>query len=865
MAGLAGFLSFLIAAGFVWTLFGPLAHLATLLGLPAGWWLGLPAGIFLAVYLAANAFFALPLAALQLSGGGLWTASPVRWMVGKIASLLLLLGSIWFVGLWLPLAGFDWGTLIKAVAVPFHLERYILPFWVVLPSRTPPEWFQWNPFGIWQELPLGLQIAAGLSVGLVQGVAFWAKPALGRGTKPLRQIWQAMKSGLGGSSGFMGLLDEWTMRWKPGMVLLGTSLYEPGQRLGHRNAGHLVTIATTQSGKGRSCIIPNLLTWPGSALVIDPKGQNAAVTARARMQLGQDVHIVDPFHMLAGLGLDPGAFPARRLNPLAEIRLDDLDAVEQIRNLAAALVIPSSYGDPFWDNASRQILAGIISHVLTWERIADRDRHLGTVRDYVVQTNGRKLTDLALNRRSSGNLAAVAAAELTRASDATGGSILTTLNVHMQWLDSPAMREAMTESDFTFAELKHRESTVYLVIPPEYLEEHNRYLRLFITLALRAAGRGRRAKHDMLFILDEFPALGQLKVLSDAAGQLAGMGVKLWPIIQNITQIQDLYGRNWEVFLANAGQQQVFAMNDQTTARYFSERLGHHIAWRKVRTQQGYEWIPQGPSWLRTHPELARETSRDSNRALVFFEGGETAFVRRAAYDEMFTKEHYDPDPYRKEPPVFSRAAIRAEGGFEKWFSNRLVPWLEGAGQTREMDREPASTAPTRGDLLMAGPPGDPESEAFETAPIVSEAHAPAPPRREKPGDVLSRWRPDEPVTQEITDALMARDETFAMLMKAGKRLEAERDEAIAALAAERAKNREAASTPPPGEAASPASEGEAEKPALAVADDGTAPDEPACAETEISEDRPDAPLPKVLKAPPVRKPRKRRPKKTAD
>jgi Type IV secretory system Conjugative DNA transfer len=239
---------------------------------------------------------------------------------------------------------------------------------------------------------------------------------------------------------------------------------------------------------------------------------------------------------------------------------------------------------------------------------------------------------------------------------------MTTLNVHMKWIDSPAMQEAMCASDFSFAELKHTESTVYLVIPPEYLDTHARYLRLFITLALRAAGRDRKARHSMLFILDEFAALGELKVVATAAGVSSGSGVKLWPIIQNLTQLNQ-YGDNWEVFLANAGQTQIFAMNDQTTARYFSEQLGNHMAWRKVRTQQGYEWTPYSATLLRTGPELARESSRDSGKAVILFEGGEAALVRRAAYDRLFKKEQYDPNPYQSKPGLRSLAGVGAAWG----------------------------------------------------------------------------------------------------------------------------------------------------------------------------------------------------------
>ena len=310
------------------------------------------------------------------------------------------------------------------------------------------------------------------------------------------------------------------------------------------------------------------------------------------------MHIVDPFRLLERLGLDADAFPRHRLNPFKEIALDDPEAVDQIRNLSAALVMISPQANPFWDESSMNILDGVIAHVMSSPSIPDSERHLGTVRDYVTQTNRRKMSDLR-ESVTVGNLAEKGYGFYRGASDSAGGDILTTLNVHMKWIDSPAMQDAMAESDFSFAELKHTDSTVFLVIPPEYLDTHSRYLRLFITLALRAAGRGRKAQHAMLFVMDEFAALGALKVVATAAAVASGSGVKLWPIIQNLTQLRP-YGDNWEVFLSNAGQRQIFAMNDQTTAQYFSNELGEHIAWRKVRAERGYEWMPYGATLLRT-------------------------------------------------------------------------------------------------------------------------------------------------------------------------------------------------------------------------------------------------------------------------
>ncbi|MGH6795339.1 MAG: type IV secretory system conjugative DNA transfer family protein, partial [Methylocella sp.] len=670
MGTIAGLLSAVIAAWAAWNFGGGIAWLL-------GWheyaWVSWVLTFF-AAYLTTNAILTTGLSVMQLAGGGIWSATPMRWVVGKCAFLLLLAVAVWIVGGFLPVADLTWGMVMQPLWPPAFAGAG---------STMPPPW--WDTYAIGP--PPGFRpghLAAQVAVfALVVKLIAWEKLGLAYGTKPLRQIWRAMKTGVGGSSSFNGLLDEWLMPWKPGKVILGASLYEPGQKLGKANNAHVLTIATSQSGKGRSCIIPNLLTWPGSALVVDPKGENAAVTALARRRMTQKVHIVDPFGLLVRLRegatarqarLDPAIYASQRFNPLAEINLADLDVVEQINNLGAALVMPSENANPFWDEASQQILAGILAHVLVWPKLKDSERHMVTVRDYVAGTNGRSIIKDMTNTTSPGNLAAVAAALLKKSSQSAGGDILTTLNVHMKWLDSVAMQQAMTVSDFSLAELKDRNTTLFLVIPPEYLKTHARFLRLFITLALRAAGRGKKPEHAMLFIMDEFAALGALKVVEDAAGQLAGMGVKLWPIIQNLTQLRP-YGDNWEVFLANAGQCQVFAMNDQTTARYFSERLGQHIAWRKVRMpkarpedRQEYEWVPQGANFLRTGVELARESSKDSGRALVFFEGGDVSLVRRAAYDWLFTNKEYSPNPYVTEPAFFSRAGIRAEGGIEEWW-----------------------------------------------------------------------------------------------------------------------------------------------------------------------------------------------------
>ena len=127
-----------------------------------------------------------------------------------------------------------------------------------------------------------------------------------------------------------------------------------------------------------------------------------------------------------------------------------------------------------------------------------------------------------------------------------------------------------------------------------------------------------------------------------------------------------------------------YADNDQTTARYMSERLGEHIVWRKQRTfnqeTQKYEeeWMPQGASFLRTGIELGREVSRDSGNQVIFVEGGDSFLLRRRPYDKTFKKNQYSPDP--SEPSrgwpgwksLVESLQDKAAGQIDEWLARKV-------------------------------------------------------------------------------------------------------------------------------------------------------------------------------------------------
>ncbi len=137
------------------------------------------------------------------------------------------------------------------------------------------------------------------------------------------------------------------------------------------------------------------------------------------------------------------------------------------------------------------------------------------------------------------------------------------------------MTAVLGRSDFAFADLKAGTATVFLVLPPDRIGAYARWLRLMVAQGLTDLARaGVAPARPVLFLLDEFAALGQLEPVERAMGLMAGYGVQLWPILQDIHQLRALYGRRAGTFLSNAGVLQVFGVNDHDSAKLVSDLLG---------------------------------------------------------------------------------------------------------------------------------------------------------------------------------------------------------------------------------------------------------------------------------------------------
>jgi type IV secretory pathway TraG/TraD family ATPase VirD4 len=296
----------------VWVL---LANLFSLTGDVAGM------GMIASLLAGAIAAKALQRSLLGASSG-FWHSVPGRWLIGRIAGLFVILLLIFPV---------FYGVMFAA--------GYLLLLLYELGGA---------PVFTLAQAPVGIGIYLATAV-IVWQLRTPAKIIIGKSTRKPRAWYRSFTMGRGGSAGFASILEEWANRWRPGMIFFGHSMHDRFWPIGIKDQRMLMTLSGNGGGKGDSAIINNLLTYPGSVFVNDTKGQNAAVTARVRRAMGQDVFVLAPF-----------AQETAYLNPLAGVDPEAPDYVERIKGIAEALVIATDEKNRVWAEWSKIVIEGLI-------------------------------------------------------------------------------------------------------------------------------------------------------------------------------------------------------------------------------------------------------------------------------------------------------------------------------------------------------------------------------------------------------------------------------------------------------------------------------------------------------------------------
>ncbi len=252
-------------------------------------------------------------------------------------------------------------------------------------------------------------------------------------------------------------IDALTRR-APESLAIGWTVSDDGAErplLYYSGPGHLLTVAPTRSGKGVGAIIPNLLIADRSVFVIDPKGENARITARRRRAFGP-VHVLDPFEITGA--------PCARFNPLGGLHAESLDLAEDAATLADALVIDSPDArDGHWNDEAKALIAGVIMYVAAMEK--PEARHLDRVRQYLTlpaDAFREFLQEMAGLSAARGLIARTGGRFLGKTGPEFAG-VVSTAQRHTQFLDSPRIADALSRSDFAFADLASGVASIFTI------------------------------------------------------------------------------------------------------------------------------------------------------------------------------------------------------------------------------------------------------------------------------------------------------------------------------------------------------------------------------------------------------------------
>ncbi len=371
--------------------------------------------------------------------------------------------------------------------------------------------------------------------------------------------------------------------------------------LRHDGPEHVLCFAPTRSGKGVGLVVPTLLTWPGSCIVHDIKGENWNLTAGWRARFGT-VLLFDPTNVLS-----------QAYNPLLEVRRGSWE-VRDVQNIADILVDPEGALDKrnHWEKTSHALLVGAILHVL----YAETDKTLAGVANFLSDPK-QPIDDTLQTMMTTAHLGsaphpvvASAARELLNKSENERSGVLSTAMSFLGLYRDPVVAAVTSRCDWRIADLVEGRSpaTLYLVVPPSDISRTKPLVRLILnqigrrlTEDLEAKGR----RHRLLLMLDEFPALGRLDFFESALAFMAGYGLKSFLIAQSLNQIERSYGPN-NAILDNCHVRVSFATNDERTAKRVSDALGTATETRDSRNYAGHRLSP----WLGHLMVSRQETAR---------------------------------------------------------------------------------------------------------------------------------------------------------------------------------------------------------------------------------------------------------------
>jgi type IV secretion system protein VirD4 len=425
-----------------------------------------------------------------------------------------------------------------------HLNPAAVPAWLWY-YRSDPKVQRW--------LGVGLLASAGVGAVLAMAIARNLKPPLHGDARWARES-ELRREGLRAKTG----------------IMLGR---RGGQPLVFGGPEHVMLYAPTRTGKGVGVVIPNLLTWPDSIVVLDIKRENWEASAGFRAAHGQAVILFDP--------LDAEGRTAR-FNPLGHIdRSDAIAVLDELQKLSVMLFPTPPNTDPFWAEAARTGFMGVGAYVAETPKLTFS---LGVIYRELTSGDPRLRLPATITARAAAGqpLSAGCVSALTdfcSTSENTFAGIKQTITARMNLWLNPRICAATDASDFDLRTLRQRRMSLYLCVSPDNLARIAPLYSLLLQQLVDLNTRERPSKgHNdipVLMLLDEFARLGHASVIAHGFSYVAGYGLRLLPVLQSPAQLRAEYGQDLaEEIMANCGVEIAFAPKELKVAQDLSERLG---------------------------------------------------------------------------------------------------------------------------------------------------------------------------------------------------------------------------------------------------------------------------------------------------
>jgi type IV secretion system protein VirD4 len=481
-------------------------------------------------------------------------------------------------------------------------------------------WPYWQATSLPQFAPYAWKIKIATAIGFAVPLGIWLAALI-----PLLRTKQRSLHGESRFAQKSDLAKAGLLKDSPSGIVVGKF----GKDLVRLSGQQFVILAApTRSGKGVGVVIPNLLQYQESIVVLDIKQENFDLTSGWRASQGQEVYLFNPF---------AEDRRTHRWNPLSYISPDPAFRISDMQSIAAMLYPDGSDGQKFWVSQARNAFTAFTLYLFenfdTERKLelpfgAQRFPTLGEV--YRLSSGDgsdlRTYLEGLTSRPFLSQDAKTAFANLLSQAEETFASIMGTFKEPLNAWINPVLDAATSRNDFLLTDVRKKKMTIYIGIQPNKLAESRLIINLFFSQLINVNTRelpqnNPELKHQCLLLMDEFTSIGRVDILASSVSYMAGYNIRLLPIIQSMAQLDATYGKDVSrTIITNHVLQIIYAPREQQDANDYSEMLGY--------TTVSKESVTRGRDTSRSHSDERRALmlpqelkAMGTDKEVILFEG----------------------------------------------------------------------------------------------------------------------------------------------------------------------------------------------------------------------------------------------------